>query len=134
METVFLPRPLVNQILRQAQSTPDVEICGLIAAHDGKPQRCIPVANIANQPDRLFAMDPAKQIDAQRNMREHNEALFGIYHSHPHIPAQPSATDLEQAGHPEALYIIVSLNTRGVLEMRGFRLDQGEPKQVLLEI
>jgi len=134
MENIILPRQLVNQILHQAQSSPETEICGLVAAKDGQPTRCIQVANVAEEPQRLFAMDPARQIDAQRGMRERGEALFGIYHSHPHSPAQPSATDLEQAGYPEALYIIVSLNTKGVLEMRGFRLMDNKAVQVQLEI
>lgn len=134
MEEIILPRQLVNQILHQAQASPEVEVCGLIAARDGRPQRAIPVTNVSDQPQRLFAMDPARQIDAQRRMREQGETLYGIYHSHPHSPAEPSTTDLEQAGYPEALYIIVSLNTRGVLEMRGFRLRDGQATAVQLEI
>lgn len=134
MEHIILPRQLVNQILHQAQSSPDVEVCGLIAARGGRPQRCIPVPNVSEQPQRLFAMEPARQIDAQRRIREQGEELFGIYHSHPHSPAEPSATDLQQAGYPDALYIIVSLNTKGVLEMRGFRLKDGKACQVQLEI
>ncbi len=114
--------------------SPDVEVCGLIAARAGRPIRAIPVSNVSHEPERLFAMDPAGQIDAQRRMREHGEELFGIYHSHPHSPAEPSAMDLERAGYPEALYIIVSLNTRGVLEMRGFRLRDGKATEVQLEI
>lgn len=134
MEHIILPRQLVNQILHQAQLSPDAEVCGLIAARNGHPQRCIPVPNIAEDPQRLFTMDPKEQIDAQRRMREQGEELFGIYHSHPHSPATPSTTDLEQAGYPDALYVIVSLNTRGVLEMRGFRLIEGEARPVHLEI
>jgi proteasome lid subunit RPN8/RPN11 len=134
MESLILPRQLVNQILHQAQSSPDREVCGLITAKNGRPRRCIPVANVSDQPQRLFAMDPKQQIDAQRRMREQGEELFGIYHSHPHSPAEPSDADLEQAGYPEALYIIVSLNTKGVLEMRGFRLRNGKAEQVQLEI
>jgi len=41
---------------------------------------------------------------------------------------------LQQVGYPEALYIVVSLNTRGVLEMGGFRLREGKAVQVQLEI
>ncbi|MFQ5642157.1 MAG: Mov34/MPN/PAD-1 family protein [Thiogranum sp.] len=134
MERIILPRQLVNRILYQAQSSPDAEICGLIAARGGRPQRCIPIPNISDRPQQLFTMDPALQIDALRRMREQGEELFGIYHSHPHSPAQPSGTDLQQVGYPEALYIIVSLNTRGVLEMRGFRLHEGKAIQVQLEI
>lgn len=134
MENLILPRQLVNQILHQAQASPDLEVCGLITAKDGRPRRCIPVPNVSDQPQRLFAMDPKQQIDAQRRMREQGEELFGIYHSHPHSPAEPSDADLEQAGYPEALYIIVSLNTKGVLEMRGFRLKDGKAELVQLEI
>jgi proteasome lid subunit RPN8/RPN11 len=56
-------------------------------------------------------------------MRERGEELFAIFHSHPQAPAEPSATDLELAAYPDALYLIVSLNTKGVLELRGFRID-----------
>jgi proteasome lid subunit RPN8/RPN11 len=134
MEAIILPRQLVNQVLHQAQTTPEVEVCGLIAARDGRPVRAIAVSNVSDQPQRLFAMDPASQIDALRRMREQGETLFGIYHSHPHSPAVPTATDLEQAGYPEALYLIVSLNTRGVLEMRGYRLRGNQATEVQLEI
>ena len=134
MEKIILPRHLVNCVLHQAQSSPEAEICGLISARQGEPQRCIPVPNASDQPQRLFAMDPRDQIEAMRDMRERDEELFGIYHSHPHSPAEPSEIDLEQADYPDALYIIVSLNTKGVLEMRGFRLKDGKAEQVQLEI
>ncbi len=134
MERIILPRQLVNRILYQAQSSPDAEICGLIVACKGRPQRCIQVPNVSDHPQQLFAMDPERQIDALRKIREQGEELFGIYHSHPHSPAEPSDTDLQQVGYPDALYIIVSLNTRGVLEMRGYRLQNGKAAQVQLEI
>lgn len=134
MKHIKLPRPLVNRILVQAQSSPDKEICGLISARDNEPLRCIPVANVAEQPEHLFTMDPAQQIDAMRQMREQGETLFAIYHSHPTESAEPSATDLEQAGYPEALHLIVSLNTKGVLELRGYNFVGGEAEPVHLEV
>ena len=134
MKHINFPRPLVNRILTLAQSSPDREICGLISARDNQPVRCIPVTNVADQPDHLFTMDPAQQIDAMRQMREHDETLFAIYHSHPCESAEPSATDLEQAGYPEALQLIVSLNTEGVLELRGYKFVNGEAEPVHLEV
>jgi proteasome lid subunit RPN8/RPN11 len=134
MESVILPRQLVNQILHLAQSSPDIEVCGLISAKNGRPYRCLPIANISDQPQRLFSMDEKQQIQALRRMRVQGEQLFGIFHSHPHSPATPSSTDLDEAGYPNALYLIVSLNTRGVLEMRGYRLRDGQATDVLLEI
>jgi len=127
-----LPRALANELLRQAQSGDDEEICGLIAARSGRASRCYPIPNIADKPQRRYIMDPASQINALRDMRNNNEELFAIYHSHPSSPAEPSAIDLAEASYPEALYLIISLNTKGVLEIRGFRLQSGNYDEVTL--
>ncbi len=117
-----IPRTIATRILTQAQRNPETEVCGLVGACAGIPCQVYPVANAAGEPARFFRMDPAGQIDAMRRLREAGQTLYAIYHSHPHAPAEPSAEDLRQAAYPEALYLIVSLNTKGVLEMRGFRL------------
>jgi proteasome lid subunit RPN8/RPN11 len=134
MSQVTLPITLVNKILTHAQHSPESEVCGLIAARNGEPGAVYPIANVAETPESLFAMDPAAQIDAMRQIRESGEELFAIYHSHPHAPAEPSARDLEEAAYPEALYFIVSLDTKGVLEMQGFRLQDGQVARVDLEV
>ena len=134
MSQVTLPITLVNKILTHAQRSPESEVCGLIAASDGVPDTVYPIANVADAPEKLFAMDPAAQIEAMRLMREADEELYAIYHSHPHAPAQPSQRDLEESAYPQALYLIVSLNTEGVLEMQGFRLHDGEIDKVDLEV
>lgn len=134
MSQVTLPITLVNRILSHAQHSPESEVCGLIAARDGVPDRVYPIANVADLPEMLFAMEPVAQIEAMRQMREGGEELFAIYHSHPHAPAQPSLRDLEEAAYPQALYLIVSLNTKGVLEMQGFRLHDGQIDKVDLEV
>ena len=134
MSQVTLPISLVNKILTYAQHSPESEVCGLIAARDGTPATLYPIANVADLPEKLFAMDPAAQIEAMRQMRDNGEELFAIYHSHPHAPAQPSQRDMEEAAYPQALYLIVSLDTKGVLELQGFRLHDGEVDKVDLEV
>jgi proteasome lid subunit RPN8/RPN11 len=71
-------------------------------------------------------MAPKEQLSAIKEMRESGEELFAIYHSHPTAPATPSASDIEQSAYPEAYYLIISLNTKGVLEMRCFKLLHDE--------
>jgi [CysO sulfur-carrier protein]-S-L-cysteine hydrolase len=134
MDSVQLPRPIVNQLLHHAQQSSGAEVCGLIGGKDRIPTRCYPIANIAARPRQLFALDPAQQIAAMRTMRERGEQLFAIYHSHPFSPPLPSAIDLAQASYPETLYLIVSLQTPGVLEMRGFFLRNNAVMNVALEI
>lgn len=134
MNTVTLPRPLVNDIMQQALNAPEREICGLIGARDGRPTRCYPVENTDPQPGHHFHMDPKQQIEAMRAMRENGETLFAIYHSHPDAPPLPSAADIEQAAYEEALYLIVSLATEGTLQLRGFRIRGGRAEAVDFEV
>lgn len=134
MKTITLPRTIANQILTQAQQQPEAEACGLVSARDGIPTQIYPITNIADDKQRQFELDPAQQIKAMKAMREADEELFAIYHSHPHAPAEPSATDIQQSSYPDALYLIVSLDTKGVLDMRGFYLRDDAVEGVELVI
>jgi len=129
-EHVRIPRTVINQILHQAQHDPEIEVCGLISGDAQGLKRCYPVANVAGDRRRLFEMDPKRLIDAMRQMRDRGEELNAIYHSHPDAPARPSLEDIRQHEYPDALYLIVSLGTKGVLEMRGFRIRDGRIEDV----
>ena len=133
-EHIQIPRKITNQLLHLAQISPDTEVCGLISGKNGVPSHCYPVKNVAEQPEQRFLLDAAEQIAAMAAMREQGEELFAIYHSHPSAPASPSATDLEQTAYPEALYLIISLNTKGVLEMRGFRIENKKAEEIPLSL
>jgi proteasome lid subunit RPN8/RPN11 len=132
---ILLPRRLTNQLLHLAQLSPEAEVCGLIGAdHQGMPLSCYPVGNNAETPISRFSLEPSQQIAAMKQMRDKQETLFAIYHSHPHAPAEPSANDIAQASYPEAFHLIISLNTKGVLEMRGFRIQSGTSEELALRL
>ncbi len=117
---ITLPRTLANRLLTLAQSQSQAEVCGLIGRTDDNLYQVYPVENIASNPEQVFEMAPQQQIDAFRQMREQQQTLFAIYHSHPHSPASPSRKDLDEAGYDSALNLIISLDTTGVLDMRGY--------------
>jgi proteasome lid subunit RPN8/RPN11 len=131
---IQLSRKLTNQLLHLAQLSPDTEICGLVSSLNGVPNACYPVTNVAEQPKTRFLLDASEQITALKAMRERGEQLFAIYHSHPTAPAIPSNTDLELASYPDALYLIISLNTKGILEMRGFDISQQTIQEIPLTL
>ncbi len=122
MNVVRLPRAIVNQLLHLAQKSPEEEICGLISRDRAGFRKCYPVANAAGDRKRFFTLDPKQQIESMRTMRERGEELAAIYHSHPDAPPLPSLADIEQHEYPGVLYLIISLGTKGVLEMRGFHI------------
>lgn len=133
-EHIKIPRKITNQLLHFAQLSPDAEICGLIGSKNDLATSCYPIKNRADQPRQRFLLDAEQQISAMSAMRDQGEELFAIYHSHPSAPAIPSDTDLELAAYPEALYLIISLNTKGVLEMRGFKINHKIAREIALSL
>jgi proteasome lid subunit RPN8/RPN11 len=132
-ETVQIPRTLVNQLLHQAQLSPSQEVCGLVGQR-GQQSECYPIENVATDASVLFALNASEQLAAFKSMEQKGQTLFAIYHSHPSSPPVPSDIDIEEANYSEALYLIISLNTKGVLEMRGFYMSDGNPQEVELII
>ena len=134
MNTVRMPRAIVNQLLHLAQKSPEEEVCGLISRDRTGFRKCYPVANAAGDRKRFFTLDAKEQIGAMRTMRELGEELAAIYHSHPDAPPLPSFTDIERHEYPGVLYLIISLGTKGVLEMRGFYMHGREIKETAIAL
>jgi len=122
MKSITLPLKIVNQMLSHAQSEASNEVCGLVSSREGVAQSIYPIPNASADPSHLYSMDAKAQIDAMRRIRESDEQLYGIYHSHPSSEAFPSATDVREAQYSEAIYFIISLGNDGVLDLRGYRL------------
>lgn len=134
MEELVIPRPLATKLLFEAQKRPEVEVCGLVGAADGRPASLYPVANVAETPERSFLLDPQQQIEVMRIMRERGEDLLAVYHSHPATPPEPSARDLDEIGYPDALLLIISLNIKGVLEMRAWQRGDTGVHEIPLKV
>lgn len=120
---IQLSRKLASQLLHLAQQSPDLEICGLVSCKNNVPTNCYPIDNVASEPQTRFLLDTKQQIAAMKKMRENDETLFAIYHSHPTAPACPSALDLEIANYENILHFIISLDTKGILELRVFNIE-----------
>jgi proteasome lid subunit RPN8/RPN11 len=132
-KTVHISRTLTNQLLHQAQLSPAREVCGLIASK-GDDYEVYPVESEATDASVLFALNASEQLSAFEAMEEKGQALFAVYHSHPNTPPVPSEVDIDEAHYHDALYLIISLDTKGVLQMRGFYLSDGKPEEVELII
>ena len=135
IQTISIPRTLANRLLTLAQLKPDAEVCGLISKNMENKYQVYPVNNIAENTHNVFEMDPQQQINAFKLIREKQQTLFAIYHSHPDSSAIPSAKDLRDATYNEALNIIISLNTKGVLDMRAYfyKKDKVESVDLIIE-
>lgn len=131
-QTIALPRPLVNKILAHAQQNADIEVCGLIGNNALEGKDYYSINNISDDPSSRFLMDAPEQIKAMKKMREKQQTLYAIVHSHPAADAKPSQLDIKESAYKDAFYIIISLNTKGVLEMRAYIQQEDSMKEIEL--
>jgi proteasome lid subunit RPN8/RPN11 len=131
-QTLELPRPLVNKILAHAQQNPSMEVCGLIGNDTAGKKDYYAVENISADPSCRFLMDAPQQINAMKKMRDRQQQLFAIVHSHPTASAEPSQLDIDENSYKNVFYIIISLNTKGVLEMRAYTQTEDAMQEVEL--
>jgi [CysO sulfur-carrier protein]-S-L-cysteine hydrolase len=108
---VTLHRNHLADIVAHARAAGDQECCGLIGGTiDGRSQSVYRLRNIAADPLVTYEAAPEDLFAAQRRMREREEQLIAIYHSHPRaVDPTPSETDVRLAYYPSATYLIVGL-------------------------
>ena len=104
---LVIPRRLAIQILHEAQIAQPQSITGVVTAQSGEP--------IAFHLDHNI---PADQV------------LWARCWSNPLAPAVPTAEELAAGG----LHLVISLNTKGVLEMRAWELQLGQPHEREIKI
>jgi proteasome lid subunit RPN8/RPN11 len=125
-----LPREMHAAIVAHARREQPRECCGIIAGRDGRPVRLYEARNVA-EGNRLYEIDPAQLIELEfHELPQQGTEIVAIYHSHPESPARPSATDIELAFWPEAVYLICSLADPTRPQLRAFRIRDGAVSEV----
>jgi [CysO sulfur-carrier protein]-S-L-cysteine hydrolase len=123
-----VPERIIHQMHTLAE-TP-IECCGLLAGHGGHVTQLYPIPNELASPTR-FRTDAKAMLAAQRQMREHQQDLIAVYHSHPTSDPIPSATDLAENPFGETvLSVIIGAGT-----VRAWRLGVTayEPIPIVVE-
>jgi proteasome lid subunit RPN8/RPN11 len=115
---------LLTAMIEQLQAAYPLEACGLLGGEEGRALRLYPVDN-RMQSAIHFEMDPLQQVRAMLDIEAQGMVLAAVYHSHPNGPARPSSLDVAQAYYPEAVQIIVSLETPQQPEVRAFSIVDG---------
>lgn len=127
-----LPQRFAQAIIDHARREAPNECCGLLAGAGGRVLHLYAAANAEKSPLR-YSLDPKELLGYLRDIDERGWELLGIYHSHTHTPAYPSATDLRLAFWPDSIYIIISLMGPEPA-FRAFRLQEGKVEEEVLVI
>jgi len=127
---LIIPPHLISEIEVDARAALPHECCGLLIGAGETVvtiDRVVAAMNIAGNARRRFEVDPQLQFDTLRKLRDTPLRVVGHYHSHPGGPAAPSATDLEMAFDPQAIWLIVAIDGADNLQMGAFFRPQGAP-------
>lgn len=126
------------QIRSHAEETYPEECCGLlIGTGEGEKKIVIEVCKAENNwgdsstatfseirgsKRNRFSIDPKVLLKAQKESRESNLTIIGIYHSHPDAPAIPSEFD-HQIAWSDYSYLIVSVSGGSAVKVRSWTLN-----------
>lgn len=120
----FSPELIGEMVVHAREESPN-ECCGMVGGRDGSATTVYRAVNAEASPLR-YSIDPSEQFRLMREIEEAGEDLVGIYHSHTRSAAFPSQTDVNLAGWPDAVYVIVSLEDPGAPDVRGFWIRDGK--------
>ncbi|MET0305306.1 MAG: M67 family metallopeptidase [Solirubrobacterales bacterium] len=120
-----IPQGLVDEIVAHAREDLPNECCGMVGGSEGDARTVYRAENAEASPLR-YSIDSKEQFRLMREIEEAGQELAAIYHSHTKSPAYPSQTDVNLAGWPEAVYLIVSLADPGAPDLKGFWIRDGQ--------
>lgn len=116
-----IPSAIKDEMIAHARADFPLESCGILAGKDDGISHIYRMKN-TDKSRVSYLMDPREQIKVFKEIRNLGLELKAIYHSHPNHPAYPSATDVELAYYPDAVYIIISIDNNMETKIRGFRI------------
>jgi hypothetical protein len=117
---LIIARRLAIRLLHEAQISPDMPVHGLVGAQKGEPESVYPLA------------DAVRRNELEQQLQARGEQLWACYRSNPQAPAMPEESDCLVAGN--AYSLIISLDTKGVLEMRCWQWREKQPVERILKI
>ena len=120
---------LREEMLSHALRDLPLEACGLLGGRGEELLLFVPCRNAAKSAQR-YAIAPDEILAAERRFAERGIELRGIFRSHPAGPAEPSRTDLGEAVHPSAFYLIAA-PLEG--QLRGFHIEHARMREIAVE-
>jgi proteasome lid subunit RPN8/RPN11 len=106
---IVVSSKVLDALIAAARAAHPLEACGVLLGQGGRITAAVPAANVHTSPHTHFEIDPAALIAAHRAARAPGACqVIGYYHSHPHGPAVPSATDRAEASGDGRIWAIIA--------------------------
>jgi proteasome lid subunit RPN8/RPN11 len=133
MLEINIPNEIFEQMLNEAGTESPIEACGILAGRGNTVERMYRMTNVETREDH-YAMEPAEQFAATKDMRAAGLMMLAIYHSHPATAARPSAEDVRLAFTPNIAYVIISLEQSNGPVVKAFTVKTGQTTEIAVRI
>lgn len=136
--SLTIPVRVADELLAHARAELPNEACGLLSGDldTGRATAFHPARNADASPLK-YNVHPDDLVRIIFRIEDDDEDLIGIFHSHTHTPAVPSATDHRTAQYPDAFYVLATLADRHASpaeSLRAWRIRDGTSSEVRLRI
>jgi proteasome lid subunit RPN8/RPN11 len=121
-----------DALVAEARAALPNECCGVLGGREIRVEHVYPVRNVAPEARTRYEMAPGELWTARRQVRADGLEVLGFYHSHPRTAASPSTYDIERAYYPEAVYIIVGLESGP--RVRAYRIASGRADEIAVTV
>ena len=107
------------------------EACALLIGQREKSgswqvSRVAVAKNIAEHKEKFFEIDPALRIGLERDLRDQDDEIICVFHSHPNGHAEPSKSDEKMIIERHLIWLVGSIDGALSFEIGAY---QAEPTQ-----
>lgn len=133
-EALILPRRLALRILAAAQAAQPRRIAGVVGYETAGPVAFLEIRNSAPNPEEQVILAQQDRAIARLGLDGRGLGLWAFVISYPTRAAEPTQEDFRNSPFPDAVHLVVSLSTKGVLEMRAWQRQGAEARERVLKI
>ncbi len=130
---LYLTKKQASELIEHSKEDFPNEVCGILGGREEKVEKVYKMIN-KDKSKETFFMEPQQQLKVMKEIRASGLDFIGIYHSHPHTRAYPSAHDVELAYYPEVSYAIISLKDKDRPCIHSFKIVDGKIKEEEVKI
>lgn len=133
-ETIVANSDHLEAFAAHAQFCLPNEACGLLAFDAARRLRFVYCLTNRDASPHRYTVDPVEHYRAIQHAERNGWEVAGAFHSHPRGRARPSKTDIEAAGDPEWIHVIIGLASGAERNVRAFRVVGGSAREIPLAV
>lgn len=113
-EKIIIPQSLYDQMIEHGRVTLPYEACGMFSGNNQKIKSFWPLENESKSDRRFFVSKKVVEETIQK-VKELDQQIVAIYHTHPSTAPIPSIYDIKHHVDHDVKMVIISYKTKSAI-------------------